>query len=147
VALSLCAGFKIPISEWLPVAAIFLKLCLVIEFNQLIINYHKATYNPNARLPELNLGTGLFLASSLINHSCDANMYKIFYGTSVVFRARRPISKGEQLTYCYTHPASHYSYADRQRILLNNCKFKCRCEATTETLSAKSQNQLRVSCI
>jgi SET domain len=103
-----------------------MKLCLVIEYSQRIINCHKAIYDPKAKLPELNLGTGLYLASSLVNHSCDANMYLVFYGTTVVFRARRPITKGEQLTCCYVHPATHHSYETRQKVLLEFYKFKCR---------------------
>jgi hypothetical protein len=103
-----------------------MKLCLVSAFNQVVIKCYKAIYDRSARLPTANLGMGLFLASSLVNHSCDANMYHVSYGTSVVFRARRPISKGEQLTYCYSRPAFHYSYEDRQRYFLEFFKFKCR---------------------
>ena len=107
-----------------------MKLCLVTEFNRIVINCHYAFYDHVARPPVVTLGLGLYLASSLVNHSCDANMYQITYGTSVVFRARRPISKGEQLTYCYTKPATLYHYYERKIALSEMYKFRCRFEAT-----------------
>jgi hypothetical protein len=128
MALFLCSSFQIPVSQWLPVGAVFMKLCLVIEYNIFFIECHKAVYDRDASLPELYLGTTLFLASSLVNHSCDANMYKISYGTSIVFRAMRPIHKGEQLTRCYISPTPSffYDFKERQEIFLDRWQFQCR---------------------
>lgn len=80
-------------------------------------------------MPNLQLGMGLYLASSLVNHSCEPNMYQVFYGTSVVFRAKRPIGKGEQLTCCYMEPALPavlFDRQQRQKILMDIHKFQCR---------------------
>jgi hypothetical protein len=122
----LCGYIRVPINQWLPVAAVLMKLDLVILANAKEINCFKANYDVNSRLSKLDVGKSLLLASSLVNHSCDANMYPVWYGTTVVFRARRPISKGEQLTCSYVPPATSFDYERRQDILLQLYKFKCR---------------------
>jgi len=98
-----------------------------VQFNHRIIDAFKANYN-SVSLPRLVLGSGMFLASSLINHGCDATMYQVSYGTTAVFRARRPVSKGEQLTNCYTMPATNYRGKERRETLYNIYKFICRQE-------------------
>jgi len=123
--LLLCDEFDIPSSLWLPVAAIFLKLDLVLCFNNRVIDTFKANFI-SGTTPLKTRGQGFCLASSLVNHSCDPNMYIITYGTSSVFRARRPISKGEQLTMIYANPATIYTYSARQKQLLQNYMFVCR---------------------
>jgi hypothetical protein len=125
LALSMCGEHKIASSQWLPVAAVFLKLYLVVQFNHRIIDAFKANYN-SVSLPRLVLGSGMFLASSLINHGCDATMYQVSYGTTAVFRARRPVGKGEQLTNCYIMPATNVRGKERRETLYNNYKFTCR---------------------
>jgi SET domain len=128
-ALDLCVALSIKPDDWLLIGTVFLKLSLVIKFNCFAIECFKANFNAEAdSLPILKLGPSLFLASSLMNHSCDANLYNVFYGTSVVFRARRPIVKGEEITFCYMKPATLYCYEERQKALLENYKFKCRYE-------------------
>jgi SET domain len=105
-----------------------MKLCLVAEFNKKIINCPKFSYKLCLVAKNVRLGSGLYLASSLVNHSCDANMYQVYYGTSTVFRARRPIIKGEQLTCSYLEPelpAVYIDYGQRQKALMEFHKFKC----------------------
>jgi hypothetical protein len=114
VALSLCNTLGIPFSQWLPVAAVFLKLSLVMQFNSTIIKHCSADYRAADGLLKLDLGLVMFLAGSLVNHGCNPNMNQISYGSSVVFRARRPISKGEQLTCSYVTPAINAKYEERQ---------------------------------
>jgi hypothetical protein len=123
----LCDFLNIPPADWLPIGAVFLKLHLVIKFNCTNFDFYKANYNAKDRnVPKMLVGFGLFLAFSLMNHSCDANSFHVFYGTSIVIRARRPIKKGEEITFCYGKPATHYSYEERQRGLLKSFKFNCR---------------------
>jgi SET domain len=119
---------NVPLDEYLRVASIMLKINRIVALNSKIMDCYNANEHPAEKLPgpEL-LGNGLFLASSLLNHSCDPNMYQVSYGTSVVFRAARPIMKGDQLTTCYNNmPAIHYSYAVRQDALSSFYKFVCR---------------------
>jgi SET domain len=114
---------KIPQSELLPMAAILTKLFLVIQNNLLSIFCYKVNYKADAKT--ILHGNSLNLASSLINHSCEPNMYQVSYGTTVVFRAMRPISKGEQLTFSYSKLAITSIYAERQEELYEAYKFMC----------------------
>jgi len=76
--------------------------------------------------PINGIGAALYLASSLINHSCVPNMYLVNYGSTAVYRAMRPIKKGEQLTECY------YNFFDLNKPLQDRqtfftaMKFQCR---------------------
>jgi SET domain len=119
----------IPLEEYLQVASIFIKILRIVHTKYNIMKQFPAHYNdPGEEISEKQLmGECFFLASDLVNHSCDANMYGVTYGTSKVFRAMRPILKGEQLTTCYNNmPATEYSYDKRQAALLGSFKFKCR---------------------
>jgi len=128
LALDLCCSLGFKPDDWLPIGAVFLKLSLVIEYNCFVIDCFKANYKAEMMglLPTIKLGEGLFLASSLINHSCDPNLYNVHYGTSAVFRAIRPILKGEEITVCYMKPVVNCGYEERQMALMKNYKFKCR---------------------
>jgi SET domain len=125
IAVLLSGMHKIPLSEILPLSAVFLKLILVIYFNHKFLYAFKASYE-RLRLPRIALGDALYLASSLINHGCDANMYHVLYGTHVVYRARRPINKGEQLTDCYVVSAAKAPYRERQNQCMQLQKFQCK---------------------
>jgi len=122
----ICGCLGIEPADWLPIGAVFLKLNLVLTFNCTAIESCKANYNAETSLPKMLLGSGLFLATSLMNHSCDPNVYQVTYGTSTVFRAIRPIAKGEQINLCYRKSALDCSYEERQSTLLKDYKFKCR---------------------
>jgi hypothetical protein len=125
--LQLCNSLNIPPDQWLPVGAVFLKLYLAIKFNCTALECYKANYNlEDGRVPRLVLGAGLFLAFSLMNHSCDPNVFQVTYGTTVIYRARRPIKQGEEIAHCYGKLAISSSYEERQKTLLEEYKFKCR---------------------
>jgi SET domain len=119
----------IPLQEYLQVASIFIKIQRIIKTRFKIMQQFPAHYNnPGEEIPKKQLmGECFFLASDLVNHSCDANMYEVTCGTSVVIRAMRPILKGEQLTTFYLDmPAAKYKYDIRQAALLGCFNFKCR---------------------
>jgi SET domain len=125
--LLICGVLNIPLEEWLTIGAVFIKLYLVQYYNCLAMDCYRTDINAETTiLPRMQLGRGLFLASSLVNHSCNANVYQVMYGTSSVFRARRPIKNGEQITFCYSIPATFSSYEERQMTLWNEYKFICR---------------------
>jgi SET domain len=117
--------FKVPRTVLLPVAAIFLKLTLVILFNRKYVHLFKANYH-RIGAPRIGLGDAMYLASSLINHGCDASTYQVSYGSHVVYRARRPIKKGEQLTDCYVISAANGTTRERQLSNLMQQKFICK---------------------
>jgi hypothetical protein len=127
VALDLCGILGIEPDDWLPIGAVFVKLSMVVKFNCTNLACFKANYNAeDTSFSSQHLGQGVYLAFSLMNHSCDPNTYQVPYGTSIVIRAKRPILKGEQITFCYKMPATKYSYGERQMALLEEYKFKCR---------------------
>jgi len=126
VTLNLCSYFRIPPDHWMPVGAVFLKLYLVALYNGTSLECFKANYDVEVCPQKMQLGWALSVARCLVNHSCDPNMYQVWYGTSVVFRAKRPIFKGEQLTFCYMKPPSKFNYLERQETYLTFYKFKCR---------------------
>jgi SET domain len=126
MALLFCDELKIPCTHWLPVAAIFLKLYLVLCYNTNNIEILTVDYTKVRRMPKKVLGMSLCLAGSLLNHGCDPNLYHVWYGTTAVIRARRPISKGEQLTMCYSNPATIYSLSVRREQLHKDHMFVCR---------------------
>jgi hypothetical protein len=70
-------------------------------------------------------------------------MYQVYYGSSAVFRARRPIVKGEQLTCCYMEPAlpaAFFRTSRRQKALMELHKFQCRYEAKIHDLRQQNFN-------
>jgi hypothetical protein len=71
----------------------------------------------------------LYLASSLINHSCEPNLVKSFYGSTVVYRASAPIRKGEQLTEANYIQRIIDGAKERQKELQMYYRFTCKCEA------------------
>jgi hypothetical protein len=123
-AICLSIDMKIALSELLPVAAILMKLFMVIQSNATRIFCLNVDYKAKEEVNTV-IANSLNLASSLVNHSCDPNMFKVAYGTTVVFRAMRPISKGEQLTFSYSKLAINSSYKYRQDDLRQTYKFTC----------------------
>jgi hypothetical protein len=124
LALDLCSILSIEPDDWLQIGAVLMKLSLVIKFNCTKMYCSKANYNAKAfKATTLHLGQGLFLASSLMIQCLNANVYQVSYGTSAVFRARRPIVKGEPITFCFTESAS---YEERRKALWEDYKIKCR---------------------
>lgn len=53
-----------------------------------------------------DIGGAIYPFSSLLNHSCSPNVFRISCGTKLLFVALRNIGKGEQLLDCYTYEAN-----------------------------------------
>jgi len=117
--------YHVPHTELLPVAALFLKLNLIAYYNLARLHEVNVSYQ-KVGLPRTEIGLSLSLASSLINHSCDPNMYQVNYGSTRVYRAKRPIKKGEQLTESYHMLAASDKYFVRQVHIQKESKFCCR---------------------
>ena len=72
------------------------------------------------------VGIGLYPTASLINHSCDPNADLNFYGDTVVVRAMRNISEGEEI--CISYGPMFYEVKQRLRhkqlkaVYFFNCK-------------------------
>jgi len=72
-------------------------------------------------------GQALFPTLSLVNHSCVANCRFVVNPEtlSVVLKAKRQISSGEELTINYSHPI--YGAPKRKEILARKWFFSCNC--------------------
>lgn len=88
------------------------------------------------------IGTAIYPAASLFNHSCAANTARINIGTKVVLVATRNIAKMQEVSVSYSVTFQECSYADRQSYLSRRYRFTCRCPACLgnwETQGGKSQ--------
>ncbi|GFH10530.1 SET and MYND domain-containing protein [Haematococcus lacustris] len=76
----------------------------------------------------------MYLAASLVNHSCEPNLDVVFprNNSTLALRAARDISRGEQLTISYLDPEMHV--AARQRQLHFAYGFTCQCQRCAEEL-------------
>jgi SET domain-containing protein len=76
------------------------------------------------------LGTTLDIVASLINHSCDPNVFVVFEGNSLRVRPIRKLVAGEELTQCYTDVNMDVSM--RRLRLKVEYIFFCRCECVIQ---------------
>ncbi|XP_069935940.1 SET and MYND domain-containing protein 4-like [Cherax quadricarinatus] len=74
-------------------------------------------------------GSGIYSASSLMNHSCNPNCSAFFYGKTEVVRAVHFIPAGKQLTISYGEIFTDKSRASRLVSLMTRYHFQCKCEA------------------
>lgn len=74
-----------------------------------------------------DIGTGIYLSCSLINHSCVPNCIAVFDRLQLNIRTLRDLKEGEELTISYVEQLAP-SY-DRQDELQNIYRFKCDCPA------------------
>lgn len=71
--------------------------------------------------------TGLFPRVSLLNHSCDANIWNAFSGARLTVHASRGIAQGEQVFNCYGPHYRLMDTAERRRALREQYCFECDC--------------------
>ncbi|XP_015377732.1 PREDICTED: SET and MYND domain-containing protein 4-like, partial [Diuraphis noxia] len=73
------------------------------------------------------IGTAIFPTSSLLNHSCDPNIFSSNILKYVVIKASRDINKGEEITNCYGPNFRRMRLVDRQASLKEQYHFDCKC--------------------
>ena len=76
-----------------------------------------------------NLGTGLYIETSIFDHSCEPNAAYIFNGSEMRVRAIKPIHFNEPVYINYTD--CKQSRSARQALLLDNYYFTCECTRCT----------------
>jgi hypothetical protein len=129
------------------IAALFIKLYLICVFNYkpitLLANlstadllHHKMDLNDAQTVPHYTgseYGFAVYLASSLIGRSCDPNLARSWYGSTVVYTACEPIKKGEKITETpsYLHRFAE-SLEKRQALLKERFRVDCKCVACVE---------------
>ncbi|XP_076755179.1 protein-lysine N-methyltransferase SMYD4 [Xylocopa sonorina] len=75
------------------------------------------------------IGGGLYPTISLFNHSCNPGIIRYFVGTTIVVRAIRSISAGEEISENYGPIFTTTPEAERKRKLRWQYWFDCNCEA------------------
>jgi SET domain len=89
------------------IAIVFMKRTFrILEYNCIGLNWHtpQRTENEDEKpevLKRIEVGSGALLFGSLLNHSCAHNIDRIMLDNKVVFYARMPIKKDQQLFISY----------------------------------------------
>jgi SET domain-containing protein len=82
------------------------------------------------------LGASLDIVTSLINHSCDPNVFVVFEGNSLHIRPIRKLLAGEELTQCYTDV--DMDVLIRRPSLKSEYFFDCHCKCTLQPVRPKN---------
>lgn len=113
------------------------------QVNSMHITYRTIEYDSsnlplgqNDILPHLvehKIGCGLFLATAMVNHSCDPNgKVSKFVGKNLYLLSTKIIEPINELTISYGLFYKYHSFEYRQSELLNNYYFKCNCKPCLE---------------
>lgn len=78
------------------------------------------------------LAAAVFPTLALFNHCCDPAIVRYFCGNTVVARAVRRISPGEQISENYGPIFTQQATYDRQKHLQERYRFTCHCQACEE---------------
>jgi hypothetical protein len=133
VAFQIANSFKVPPEKRDLVAAACLKLMVVAKDNAKFIFGTMVPYETRGLSHySIPFGLGLYLASSFINNSCEPNMVALSYGSSIVFRAIRPITAGEQLTHSLPNMCVFKPVGRRLEYCKKFYNFRCKCSACNE---------------
>ncbi|KZC08204.1 PREDICTED: SET and MYND domain-containing protein 4 [Dufourea novaeangliae] len=74
------------------------------------------------------VATGIYPSASMMNHSCDPNIINIFMDQYLIVRASKDIATDEEVFNCYGPHYRHMSREQRQKVLMSQYCFICRCE-------------------
>ncbi|XP_012672007.2 SET and MYND domain-containing protein 4 [Clupea harengus] len=113
---------------------------------------------------EIRVATAIFPTLSLLNHACRPNTSVTFdtgcgghapdgtlpsasspdsvMGVSVLVRAARDLTAGEELLHCYGPHCSRMEVQERQRLLLEQYLFRCQCEACLQDLQSPPEGYI-----
>lgn len=87
------------------------------------------------------VGTGMFSAMSLINHSCNPSTKNFTLGRDMFIRALRPMKAGDEVTISYTIDFERKVKSDRAKEL-KKYNFTCTCEACENDWPVYSKMQV-----
>jgi len=102
---------------------------------QLVGNAHAITElneSDNGTVQQVRLATAIYSSASMMNHCCVPNIINQFDGSRLIVRATKSIKQGDEVFNCYGPHYRRHSYAERQDMLLNQYKFRCKCTACTD---------------
>ncbi|XP_031850428.2 protein-lysine N-methyltransferase SMYD4 [Nomia melanderi] len=127
------AGTKLSESE-LYIGGLLLNSLMILQFNTHEISELTTSKNNKSlsKAKSMFIGGGLYPSVSLFNHSCNPGIIRYFIGTTMVVRAIRSISPGEEISENYGPIFTRTPEAERKKILKWQYWFDCECEACTE---------------
>jgi tetratricopeptide (TPR) repeat protein len=116
-----CGPFsRAPLPDGIADVSRIQRICSI---NQVIIENELDLTESNSTDTEM-LPCGLWMMPSFINHSCEPNAIRLFFGNLMMVRALKDIRQGEEILVDYV-PRSG-DIRERRRVLLS-FNFKCRC--------------------
>ncbi|KAL6047996.1 SET and MYND domain-containing protein 4 [Balamuthia mandrillaris] len=90
---------------------------------------------PHTKTTQVRVAEAFFPTASLFNHSCVPNTFLRYHGRTIVIRASRAITAGEEISNCYGPHAIHMpDHEQRQRLLRDQYFFDCDCTACSRSL-------------
>ncbi|KAL6073662.1 SET and MYND domain-containing protein 4 [Balamuthia mandrillaris] len=94
---------------------------------------------PHIKTTQVRVAEAFFPTASLFNHSCVPNTFLRYHGRTIVIRASRAITAGEEISNCYGPHAIHMpDHKQRQRLLREQYFFDCDCTACSPSLLPSS---------
>ncbi|XP_022244902.1 SET and MYND domain-containing protein 4-like isoform X2 [Limulus polyphemus] len=78
---------------------------------------------------QVRVATAFYPSSSLMNHSCDPNIITSFHKDKLIVRVVKKVSPGGEVYNCYGPHFRRMSREDRQKALIEQYFFVCKCEA------------------
>nr|XP_012223994.1 PREDICTED: SET and MYND domain-containing protein 4 [Linepithema humile] len=85
-----------------------------------------------AKAKSVFIGGGVYPTVAMLNHSCNPGVVRYFVGTTMIVRAVRTISAGEEISENYGPIFTTMPENDRKRRLRVQYWFNCNCEACSE---------------
>ncbi|KDO28341.1 hypothetical protein SPRG_06580 [Saprolegnia parasitica CBS 223.65] len=92
---------------------------------------------------QARLGTGLFPAMAMCNHSCAPNASVHFTGRTLRLVTTRAVAQGDEIAISYGPHRAKMPTTQRQRILNEQYGFACHCAACRATSSAEANETTR----
>ncbi|XP_059472215.1 SET and MYND domain-containing protein 4-like [Neocloeon triangulifer] len=109
-------------------AGVCVRALLVFQRNSYTIDESHVVPSADAFRLRQVIGRGLYPTVALINHSCDANVTRVFHLGTQVVKAIRPIKKGQQIFGSYGPDYGGMPRSRRQAILREKFYFECDCD-------------------
>ncbi|XP_076332160.1 protein-lysine N-methyltransferase SMYD4-like [Tachypleus tridentatus] len=91
---------------------------------------------------QVRVATAFYLSATLMNHSCDPTIITSFYKDKLVVRVIKKVLPGGEVCNCYGPHFRRMSREDRQKALLEQYFFVCKCEACEENVEWENKFQV-----
>ncbi|XP_047040235.1 SET and MYND domain-containing protein 4-like isoform X2 [Helicoverpa zea] len=131
-------GYPLPMSEMklLCAALIFRSL------GQMVTNAHTVMELNTGQRPDMpipctaspwrKIGTGVYPAISMMNHSCEPNITNVFYKNTLYIKVIHEMPKGTEILNCYGPHYARASTEERREELKTQYGFNCICPACVD---------------